>query len=134
MSRQRNIKIEIQYTGTNYHGWQLQPHGPTIQGELERALSKVLQEDIRLTGSGRTDAGVHAIRQVANFFTKKDIPLRGIMKGANSLLPEDISILGIEEVPEDFHARKSAKKKSYLYKIVDSPLQRGPGSSPLGSK
>ncbi len=120
MAHPRNIKVEIQYLGTNYHGWQLQSNGPTIQGELERALSKVLQEDVRLIGSGRTDAGVHAIRQVANFFTRKEIPLVGILKGANSLLPDDIAILEVEEVPEDFHARKSAKKKCYLYRIVES--------------
>ena len=119
----RNIRIDIQYLGTRYRGWQIQAEGPTIQGEIEQAIQKVTQEPVRVIGSGRTDAGVHAIRQVANFHTQTKIPLTNLQKALNSLLPDDISIIGIEEVPCWFHARKNAKKKAYLYKIMESPFK-----------
>ncbi|NPA94245.1 MAG: tRNA pseudouridine(38-40) synthase TruA [Thermodesulfobacteria bacterium] len=117
----RNIKLQISYQGTNYHGWQRQKGQPTIQGTLEDAIAKMTNEPVSLIGSGRTDAGVHALCQTANFFTSRDIPTHGFVKGLNSLLPPDISILGAEEVPADFHARKSAREKTYMYRIVTSP-------------
>ncbi len=116
----RNIRIDISYDGSNYHGWQRQKGQVTIQEVLENAVSKMTREKINLLGSGRTDAGVHAICQVANFLTSSKIPIDGFEKGLNSLLPEDVAIISAKEVPLQFHARKSAKSKTYRYRIVES--------------
>ncbi len=122
----RNIKLIIEYDGTGYHGWQVQPDSPTIQGILEEKIGVITGERISLIASGRTDAGVHALGQVANFRTESQIPLCGIKRGVNSLLPDDIVIRRAEEANEDFHARFSAKSKLYEYRILNSPV-----SSPL---
>ncbi len=114
----RNIRLDISYDGTAYHGWQRQKGQATIQGTIEEAIQKMTGEETALTGSGRTDAGVHALCQTANFFTSTTIPTEGFVKGLNSLLPRDIAILEAAEVPSDFHARKSAKGKTYMYRIV----------------
>ena len=116
----KNIRIDISYDGSNYHGWQRQKGQVTIQETLENAISKMTREKINLTGSGRTDAGVHAICQTANFLTCSNIPLNGFEKGLNSLLPPDIAVLSAKEVRSDFHARKSAKSKTYRYRLVAS--------------
>ena len=115
----RNIKLTIEYLGTNYYGWQLIPKKPTIQGELLKALEKILNHPVKLIGASRTDAGVHAFGQVANFFTDRDIPLYNLKKAVNGLLPPDIKIVEVEEVPEDFHSRFSATGKRYLYRIFN---------------
>jgi len=122
----RNIKIEIEYDGTNYHGWQIQQKEPdeigrekTIQGVIERILGGILQEEIRLIGAGRTDAGVHAFGQVANFKTKSKMPMAVIQRALNALLPKDIIIVDIEEAKADFNARYNAKTKAYRYEILN---------------
>lgn len=118
----RNIKLTLEYDGENYHGWQRQPQVTTIQGMIEEALAKVLQEKMNLIGAGRTDAGVHARGQVANFKTKSNIPLKNLKAALNGLLPEDIVVRHAVQVPDDFHARYDAKSKSYCYTILNSPL------------
>jgi tRNA pseudouridine38-40 synthase len=119
----RTIKLLIEYDGTNYQGWQVQPKGPTIQGILEEKLGLLTGESIRLVGSGRTDAGVHALGQVAHFKTQSQMDARSIQRALNSLLPSDIVIQKIEEVEEDFHARKHSKSKVYEYRILNRNLR-----------
>lgn len=111
----RNLRLTLEYDGTAYAGWQVQENGPTIQGELEAALARLLKREVRVTGSGRTDAGVHAVGQVANFRTEAPIPLKGVACGLNALLPCDIAVRRAEEVPLDFDSRRSAKQKTYRY-------------------
>lgn len=118
----RNIKLSIEYDGSAYHGWQIQARDITIQEAVEKALSTMTREKIRLSGSGRTDAGVHALGQVANFKTDSKIPADAFFAGLNSLLPDDIVITACEEVDDDFHARFSAKIKTYQYRIFNRPL------------
>jgi tRNA pseudouridine38-40 synthase len=114
-----NYKIEISYDGTRYAGWQKQNNAKTIQGEIENALEILLKEKINLIGSGRTDAGAHALRQIANFKLEKKIEnFKKFLYAANSILPRDISINFIDEVGEDFHARYSAKRRIYYYLIA----------------
>lgn len=124
----RNIKLTIEYDGTAYAGWQIQPNGVTIQETLERALAQLLGGPVRLHSSGRTDAGVHALGMVAAFRTEKTLPLRAFTDGLNSLLPRDIAIRGGEEMPAAFHPRFDAVGKHYRYTIFTgryrSPLQR----------
>ncbi len=112
-----NFKLIIEYDGTHYSGWQIQPHQKTIQQEIERRLSKILNEKIKINGSGRTDAGVHALGQVASFKTTSIIKPPIIKKALNSLLDKDIRIKSVSKVDKDFHARFSAKKKTYRYQI-----------------
>ena len=114
----RNIKLTLEYDGTDFHGWQFQPDLRTVQGVMEEALGKLLEEPIQVVGAGRTDRGVHATGQVANFKTEKEIPLSGILDGGNSLLPEDLTIKRVEEVPLDFNARFDSKGKIYRYRIT----------------
>lgn len=116
----RNIKLTIQYDGSNYHGWQFQPNGLSIQQVIEEAIARITQVKHRLNASGRTDAGVHALMQVANFKTGSMLDTAKLQKGLNSALPKDIVILDAEEVPLDFHAKKSSKKKIYRYYIYNS--------------
>jgi tRNA pseudouridine38-40 synthase len=114
----RNIKLTISYDGTNYKGWQVQPNGCTIQEEIEKAVKKVFGKKHCVHGAGRTDAGVHARAQVANFKAVSDIPAENIQPALNALLPKDIAITGAEEVATDFHSRFSAKSKHYSYNIL----------------
>ena len=116
----RNIKITIQYNGKNYCGWQKQNNSPGIQGTIEKAIFDITREEVKITGSGRTDAGVHALGQVANFKINSQIPVDRIPNALNAKLPKDISIVKAEEVDEDFHSRYSAKKKTYRYQIYNS--------------
>ncbi len=119
----RNIKITIQYNGKNYCGWQKQNNSPGIQGTIEKAIFDITGEEVKITGSGRTDAGVHALGQVANFKTNSQIPASRIPNALNAKLPKDISIVDAEEVDEDFHSRYSAKKKRYRYQIYNRPYR-----------
>jgi tRNA pseudouridine38-40 synthase len=125
----RNIKLLIEYDGTKYRGWQVQPKGPTIQGVLEEKIELLTGNPVRLFGSGRTDAGVHALGQVAHFKTKNPMDISSMRRALNSLLPSDIVIQRIEEVHEGFHARKDSKSKVYEYRILNrnlrSAFQRG---------
>jgi tRNA pseudouridine38-40 synthase len=115
----RTIKLVIEYDGTNYQGWQVQPKGPTIQGTLEEKLRLLTGEPIQLIGSGRTDSGVHALGQVAHFKTQSQMHIGSMQKALNSLLPPDIVIQKIEEVEEGFHARRHSKSKVYEYRILN---------------
>lgn len=117
-----NFKITIEYDGSNYHGWQRQAADRTIQGEIETALMTMTGHRITLTGSGRTDAGVHARNQVANFQCETRLAPEAFHKGLNSLLPEDIVITSCEMAPETFHARYDAKSKIYHYRMLNRPL------------
>jgi tRNA pseudouridine38-40 synthase len=119
----RNIKLLIEYDGTNYQGWQVQPKGPTIQGILEEKLELLTGEPIQLFGSGRTDSGVHALGQVAHFKTQSRMDIRTIQRALNSLLTPDIVIQKVEEVDEGFHARKHSKSKIYEYRILNRNLR-----------
>ncbi|MCK4426072.1 MAG: tRNA pseudouridine(38-40) synthase TruA [Deltaproteobacteria bacterium] len=116
----RNIKLTIQYNGTKYHGWQRQIGQISIQGVIEAALEKMTGEQVCLIGSGRTDTGVHALAQVANFHTDSKIPLEGFLKGLNSLLPEDIAILATSEASPGFHSIRDSICKVYCYHILVS--------------
>jgi tRNA pseudouridine38-40 synthase len=113
-----NIKLTIAYDGTPFHGWQVQPNALTIQEILKKAIETITNgTEVNLIGSGRTDAGVHALGQVANFKTEKLLSEKKWRDALNGLLPNEIVVLKAELVPEAFHARFSAKKKSYLYKV-----------------
>lgn len=119
----RNIKMILEYEGTRYHGWQYQVGRITIQQVLEECIGTITQEKIRVIGSGRTDAGVHALNQVANFTTNTTIEARNLRRGINSLLPVDIAVKELMETNGAFHARHDAKSKVYLYQIVNSPVR-----------
>lgn len=120
----RNIKMIIEYDGTNYIGWQTQikSHGKSIQGVLQETLEMIVCHKVKLFGAGRTDAGVHAKGQVANFYTESKIPVDRIPLALSSMLPCDIVVKGAWEVPRDFHARYSAVEKTYRYTILKSPF------------
>ncbi len=113
----RNVKLIIAYDGTDYKGWQIQTSEPTIQGVIEEKLGIILNQKTRVAGSGRTDAGVHALNQVAHFITNSRIETESLKKGLNSLLPPDIVVNELSEVDADFHARYSAKSRVYKYLI-----------------
>ena len=124
----RRIKLTVAYDGTNYHGWQVQPGSPTIEGELNKHLSDLFKEEISVIGASRTDSGVHALCNVAVFDTDARIPAEKIAYALNQRLPEDIRIRRSEEVATDFHPRKQATKKTYEYKILNeeflNPVER----------
>ena len=117
-----NIQLTIAYDGTSYAGWQIQKNAKTIQGEIEKALKRILKEKIRLIGSGRTDSGVHARAQVANFKTKRNFPASKLQAALNTNLPEDISILKVKKAPLKFHSQYDAKSKIYRYAILNSRI------------
>ena len=123
MSDYRNIKLLLAFDGTNYAGWQKQKSDKTIQGVIEDRIHLMTGENICLHGSGRTDAGVHALGMVANFQTSSDIPCQGFLKGINSMLPVDIRLLHVTDAHPDFHARRSARAKTYQYNITTGPVQ-----------
>lgn len=116
----RNLKVTIQYNGKNYCGWQKQPDSLGIQGTIENAIYEITKEKIKIIGSGRTDAGVHALGQVANFKLESNIPTKNLPNALNAKLPKDISIIDCIEVDEEFHSRYSAKRKRYRYLIYNS--------------
>jgi tRNA pseudouridine38-40 synthase len=113
----RHIRLIVEYDGTSLAGWQRQDNGPTVQQHLEEALAKLLTHEVTVVGASRTDAGVHARGQVAAFRTERTIPLRGIRRGLNSLLPSAIAVREATEVGDDFHPRHSATGKHYRYTI-----------------
>jgi tRNA pseudouridine38-40 synthase len=119
----RNIKIVLEYEGTSYHGWQRQKNGVSIQQTLEEKAAIITGEGIKVIGSGRTDAGVHAIGQVANFRTTSSLESRKLKDGINSLLPRDIVIRSLVDVDASFHARKNAISKIYVYQICNRPVR-----------
>ena len=112
-----NYKLTIQYDGTNYAGWQIQNNALSIQEVISNSVKQILQEEINLIGSGRTDTGVHALGQVANFIVSQQLDLSKFKYSLNAVLPKDISIINIETVEENFHSRFSAKRRSYIYLI-----------------
>jgi len=112
-----NYRLLIQYDGTNYCGWQIQANQVTIQQKITNAVEIILKEKIKLIGSGRTDTGVHALGQTANFKTENDLDIYKFIHSINAILPKDISILKIEKANPEFHSRFDAKKRSYLYLI-----------------
>tara|TARA_Y100001970_G_scaffold215377_1_gene263477 strand:+ start:23500 stop:24234 length:735 start_codon:yes stop_codon:yes gene_type:complete len=115
-----NYRIDIEYDGTNFVGWQRQENGKSIQGLIEDAIKKLISEDISICGAGRTDAGVHALSQVASFKTLKEVDIDTVRDGLNQYLrPHPISIISARIVDNDFHARFSAKMRLYEYKIVN---------------
>lgn len=120
---QRNIRLCIAFDGTGYSGWQRQSKDSTIQGTIENSLSVMTQSPVTLHGAGRTDAGVHAHGMIANFHTDSSVPCPGIQKGLNSMLPSNIRILKVQEVPSDFHSRFDATGKTYRYDIFTGKVQ-----------
>ena len=119
----RNLRLDICYDGTRYRGWQRLPgREDTIQGKLETALSRILAEPIEISGSGRTDAGVHALGQVANFHCESTMSAPEILQNLRRYLPEDIGIYSCRDVSPRFHARLSAKEKTYRYRIWNSEM------------
>ena len=115
----KNIKLTIEFDGSNFCGWQKQPKGRTVQETIEKAIFKATNEQIEINGSSRTDSGVHAKCMVANFFTNSTIPSEKFREAINVRLPEDVSIIRSEEVDENFHARYSSKGKTYSYTIIN---------------
>lgn len=113
----RRIRVTLCYDGTDFHGWQIQPKLPTIQGTLQELLAKIEGSPVRVTGSGRTDAGVHALGQVAAFSLANPIPADNLLRAMNSLLPPAIRVIAAEEAAPDFHPRRLAASKTYEYRI-----------------
>ena len=109
------VKLVVQYDGKNFSGWQLQPQKRTVQGELEKVLSFLLKEDIRIYASGRTDTGVSSYGQVVHFDCNQNVNTKKLLDSLNGLTPDDIAVTSCEIVPETFDARFSAKKKTYFY-------------------
>lgn len=118
----KRVMLVVAYDGTAYHGWQVQPGAPTIEGELNRCLSALLQEKIQVTGASRTDSGVHALCNVAVFDTKTRIPAEKISYALNQRLPADIRAQSSREVPAGFHPRHCASRKTYEYRILNRPF------------
>ena len=116
----RNVKVIVEYDGTDFFGFQWQSGRRTVQGTLEEALSRITKEPIKLVGAGRTDAGVHALGQVINFKTNGSIPAERISVALNATLPQDVRAKGAEEVSESFNARRSAVSRLYRYVILNS--------------
>jgi tRNA pseudouridine38-40 synthase len=115
----RTFKITLSYDGTDYHGWQVQVNGISVQQQVETAIARVLQQRVRVTASGRTDAGVHALGQVASFNVESQLSAWQIRRGLNGSLPPDIRVLHLEDAPPGFHALRDAKRKRYRYVIWD---------------
>jgi tRNA pseudouridine38-40 synthase len=119
----RNIALRLMYDGTNYHGWQVQKNEITVAETLERALTKICGAPTKLTGCGRTDAGVHALRYCANFRTDATIPTDRVPLAVNALIPPDIAVVDAVDAPEDFNAILSCEKKEYTYKIYNARIR-----------
>jgi tRNA pseudouridine38-40 synthase len=118
----RNLKLTLAYDGSPFHGWQVQPGLPTIQGLLSAAIGRITCEKVVPQGSGRTDAGVHALAQTASFSTESTIPTENLIKALNSHLPPEIRVLNVEDVAPGFHARHSATAKTYRYRLLRAPI------------
>lgn len=117
------VKLVLEYDGTRYVGWQVQPNGPSVQAEVERALETLHKAPRRVTAAGRTDAGVHALGQVASFFEREPLPLSAYLQGMNALLPPDVAVRAASLEPDGFDARRSASGKRYRYRIENGPVR-----------
>ena len=115
-------RLKLAYRGTAYAGWQRQPNALAVQQVVEEALADLLGEEVTIVGAGRTDAGVHARGQIAHLRLEREFPLRGLVHGGNTRLPEDIRILAADRMPEGFDARRSAAAKEYRYRLVRAPV------------
>ena len=115
----RRLKLTLEYDGTDFSGWQVQPDQRTVQGELQESLSNMMGSQIKVIGSGRTDAGVHAVEQVAHADVTRNIPAVNIMMGLNSSLEKDVRVLNCEDTAQEFHAQRSATGKTYRYIILN---------------
>jgi tRNA pseudouridine38-40 synthase len=113
----RNLKLILSYDGSEFSGWQVQPDAATVQGTLASAIGRITGEKVLPQGSGRTDAGVHALAQVVTFVTESSVPTENFLKALNDILPASVRVLEIAEVPAEFHARHSARAKTYRYRI-----------------
>jgi tRNA pseudouridine38-40 synthase len=118
----RNLKVLLAYDGSEFSGWQVQPDIATVQGTLASAIGRLTGEKVLPQGSGRTDAGVHALAQVASFATESPIPAENLTKALNDILPPSIRVLEVTEAPPEFHARKSARAKTYRYRMLRSSI------------
>jgi tRNA pseudouridine38-40 synthase len=118
----RNLRLIISYDGTDFHGWQRQPDATTVQECLESAIGRILGQKVQVCGSGRTDAGVHALNQVANFKTACRIPCENLLKALNNILQPAVRIKDVGEVKRRFHARRDARSKTYRYRILQVPV------------
>jgi tRNA pseudouridine38-40 synthase len=117
------VKLVLEYDGTRYVGWQLQPNGPSVQAEVERALEALHKAPRRVTAAGRTDAGVHALGQVASFLEPEPLPVKAYVQGMNAILPADVAVRAASLEPEGFDARRSASGKRYRYRIENGPVR-----------
>jgi tRNA pseudouridine38-40 synthase len=117
------VRLVIEYDGTRYVGWQVQPNGPSIQAEVERAHATLRKAPVRVTAAGRTDAGVHALGQVLSFAEERPLPMEAYRKGMNALLPDDIAVREAGLEPDGFDARRSAAGKRYRYRIENGPTR-----------
>ena len=117
-----NFKLLIQYDGTDFHGWQVQNGERTVQGELERIIGMLEDAPVKVAGSGRTDAGVHAEGQVASVFMNREFTPQRLRGAINGNMWRDLRIMNVEKAPDDFHARFSAKMKTYVYRVVNAPV------------
>ena len=113
----RNLKMTVSYDGAEFSGWQVQPDAPTVQGTLASAIGRITGEKVLPQGSGRTDAGVHALAQVMTFVTESSVPTQNFLKALNDILPASVRVLEVEDAQPDFHARHSARAKTYRYRI-----------------
>jgi tRNA pseudouridine38-40 synthase len=120
--RMRNLKLILSYDGSDFAGWQVQPDALTVQGTLASAIGRITGEKVLPQGSGRTDAGVHALAQVVTFVTESSVPSANFVKALNDILPTSVRVLEAEEAPASFHARKSAKAKTYRYRIYRAAI------------
>lgn len=117
------LKLTLEYDGTDFSGWQVQPHARTVQEVVEQALARLLGEPIRVVAAGRTDAGVHAAGQVISFSTEKTLPPAAYLQGMSGLLPEDVAVIDMEEAAPGFDARRWASGKRYVYRILNRPIR-----------
>jgi len=118
----RNLKLILSYDGSEFAGWQVQPDAVSVQGTLASAIGRITGEKVLPQGSGRTDAGVHALAQVATFATESSVPAANFVKALNDILPASVRVLEVEEAAPDFHARKSARGKTYRYRIYRAAI------------
>lgn len=118
----RNILLNISYDGSNYFGWQIQPDSPTVQQQIERALSQIIKKPVRVSGAGRTDAKAHSICYSLNFQSECTVPNDRLPIAMNSILPDDIRVVNAVDVPDDFHAQFSATAREYVYFIINSDM------------
>ncbi|OLB23614.1 MAG: tRNA pseudouridine(38-40) synthase TruA [Acidobacteriales bacterium 13_2_20CM_55_8] len=118
----RNLKLVLAYDGSEFSGWQIQPDAATVQGTLASAIGRLTGEKVLPQGSGRTDTGVHALAQVASFTTESPIPAQNLTKALNDILPPSIRVQEVTEAPPEFHARKSARAKTYRYRMLRIPI------------